>query len=100
MSKYRAIRTNGYASKLEAKRAWELKILSQAGDISNLREQVTFEILPKCKGYSRPLRYVADFVFTEKGQEIVADAKGFRTPAYKIKKRLLWQLHGIEIREI
>jgi uncharacterized protein DUF1064 len=101
-SKYRAKRTGKYASKREADTAAKLKLLEQAGGIVDLREQVPFDLLPACPtaGYSRPLRYIADFVFIEEGKRVVADSKGFRTPVYLLKKRLMAQLHGIAIREI
>lgn len=102
MSKYRAVRTNGYASKREAKRAWELSLLLQAGAISNLREQAVFELLPadSGSGYVMPLRYIADFVYTENGHQVVEDCKGFKTDVYRIKKRLMRQLLGISVVEV
>ena len=103
MSKYRAVRTNGYASKAEAMRASELHLLQKAGAIANLREQVAFELLPKF-GKQRALVYVADFQYNpiENGitqKTVVEDVKGFRTPVYKLKKRLMAQLLGITITE-
>ena len=111
MTKYHAVRTNGYASKAEARRADELKLLLAARKIYNLREQVPFDLLPadKTLGYSRPLRYIADFVFDEdmgdkwelkKTRRVVEDCKGYRTPVYKLKKRLMLQLLGIDITEV
>ncbi len=61
MSKYGNRRTNGYASKREASRAQELRLLEKAGKIHNLREQVPFELIPKQDG-ERARKYVADFV--------------------------------------
>lgn len=43
--------------------------------------------------------YVADFVYVEAGRRVVEDAKGFRTPIYKLKRRLMLALHNVEIRE-
>ena len=88
-----------------------MRLLERSGNVRNIREQVSFDLLPAKPeiGYKQPLRYVADFVFEEDtsgdGWEahwtrVVADAKGFKTPAYKLKKRLMLQLLGIEIREI
>lgn len=45
-NKLHAEKTDGYDSKKEAKRAAELRIMEQAGEISNLREQVKFELIP------------------------------------------------------
>ena len=107
MSKYRAVRTNGYASKREAKRAAELRLLFTSGVILDLREQVAFDLLPAAPvlGYKQPLRYVADFCYRDfmggiVGPEIVEDVKGIRTPVYKLKKRLMAQLLGITITEV
>jgi hypothetical protein len=45
--------------------------------------------------------YVADFVYDEDGATIVEDFKSpaSRTPLYRLKKRLMWAVHGIDIRE-
>ena len=102
MSKYRAVRTNGYASKKEAARAAELHILLKAGIIFDLKEQVRYELIPADKeaGFPRPICYVADFTFTDvKDGFVVEDVKGFKTPVYNLKKRLMWQVHKIKIRE-
>lgn len=100
-SKYRNVRTKvgqiTFASKLEASRYVELKTLQQAGEISGLKLQVPFNIevggLPICK-------YVADFTYTDKsGALIVEDAKGRLTDVYKLKRRLMRVVLGIEIKE-
>jgi len=100
-SKYRNVRTKvgqiTFASKLEASRYVELKTLQQSGEISGLKLQVPFNIevggLPICK-------YVADFTYTDKsGTLIVEDAKGRLTDVYKLKRRLMRVVLGIEILE-
>jgi hypothetical protein len=93
-----------FDSRREAKRYAELVLLLRAGQISNLRRQVPFELLPSQKRngkvIERPVRYVADFVYIENGQEVVEDAKGLRTKEYILKRKLmLWQ-YGIQIKEI
>ena len=98
-NKYHNKRTNGYASVKEAAVAANLKILALAGKIQDYQEQVPFEIVPKYNGMPA-VRYIADFTFVENGRKVVADAKGMRTPVYKLKKRLLAQLHGIMIEEM
>lgn len=103
-SKHQNIRTNGYHSKKEAKRAEELKLLVAGGLIRDLREQVRFVIIPKQEG-ERECAYVADFVYYEVGPcgvtlaEVVEDCKGFRDAQYKIKRKLMLHVHGIRIRE-
>ena len=49
----------------------------------------------------RKCEYIADFVYTDKdGNTIVEDAKGVRTPEYKIKRKLMLYRHGIKIKEV
>ena len=98
-SKYRAVRTNGYASKREANRAAELELLVRVGAISNLRKQVKYELIPKRDG-ERAVSYIADFVYQQDGKEVIEDVKGFKTPVYKIKRRLMQEKYGITIQEV
>lgn len=106
--KYRNRAVGGYSSAKEARRAQELKLLAKAGKISDLREQVPFVLIPGQKrngAVERPCRYVADFTYLEPGPEyrpwatVVEDCKGYRTPEYKIKRKLMLWVHGIVIRE-
>lgn len=69
----------------------------KAGEISNLRLQVPYELNP---GGTHSLKYYADFVYLQDGKEVVVDVKGFSTKLYKKKRSLMLQVHGIEIREI
>ena len=50
----------------------------------------------------RPVKYKADFVYIDNatGQTVVEDTKGFRTPEYIIKRKLMLQVHGITIKEV
>lgn len=101
-SKYHAKRTTiddiTFASKKEAMRYRELKLLERAGEIENLQLQVPYILIDKSK-YGRAIKYVADFVYQEKGKTIVEDSKGFKTDVYKLKKRLLAEKYNIEIKE-
>jgi hypothetical protein len=98
--KYRNKPTNGYASKREAKRGAELEALQAAGKIYNLRKQVKYELVPKQLG-ERSVTYVADFEYGEDGiHTVVEDVKGFKTPEYVIKRKLMLHVHGIKIKEI
>lgn len=104
-NKYHARKSDGYASRKEHRRANELKLLQKAGIISNLREQVRYELIPaqydkQGKLIERSCSYVADFVYTEKnGETIVEDAKGMRTDVYRIKRKLMLHVHGVKIIE-
>ena len=46
MAKYNNIKYKGYDSKREYYRAQELKLLEKKGVISDLQEQVKFELIP------------------------------------------------------
>lgn len=76
-----------------------LKHMERSGKISELRRQVSFEVVPAQKG-ERPVRYIADFVYNHDGQTVVEDVKGFRTREYVIKRKLMLWVHGIEIKEL
>lgn len=44
--------------------------------------------------------YRADYVYTERGRQVVEDIKGMLTPEYKIKRALMLAIHGITIRQV
>ena len=104
-NKYHAQKSGGYASRKEHRRANELKLMQRAGMISNLREQVSYDLIPaqyddKGKLLERACAYVADFVYTDgQGNTIVEDTKGLRTDVYRIKRKLMLHVHGIKISE-
>lgn len=109
-SKYKAVKTGKYASKAEARRAEELKLLERSGAITGLREQVVYVLAPSVvvNGRKRPpLRYLADFVYEipDKYNEmlvnqiIVNDVKGRITEGYRIKRHLMKSVHNIDILE-
>jgi hypothetical protein len=99
-SKFRNVKTDGYASKKEASRAFQLRLMQEAGQIRNLREQVEYELIPKQDG-ERSCRYRADFVYEDfGGHEVVEDTKGVKTPDYIIKRKLMLFVHGIRISEV
>lgn len=87
-----------FDSKKEAKRYLELKILEKAGVIKDLKRQVPYILIDKSR-YGRAIKYVADFVYYEGDKLVVEDVKGVRTPVYKLKKRLMAERFGIEVKE-
>jgi hypothetical protein len=116
-SKYGNQKTNGSASKREAKRLAELRLLEKAGKIFYLRTQVPFELLPRQTDregrlLERPVHYVCDFLYYEYdvGKPmaelrsldglVVEDSKGFRTDMFILKKKLMLFFHGIRIKEV
>lgn len=105
-SKYRAKKTvvDGieFDSAKEAKRFVKLREMQEAGMIQGLRLQVPFEILPsfECDGVKyRGMKYISDFVYYRDGEQVVEDCKGFKTPEYKMKKKLMAYLNHINIEE-
>lgn len=115
-NKYGNKRVGSHASKKEHYRAAELRMMQRAGLISDLREQVSYELIPaqygECgKNFSgrtsrvlleRSCRYIADFVYTDctTGLTVVEDTKGVRTKEYIIKRKLMLHVHGIRIKEV
>ena len=104
MNKYKAVKTNGYASKKDAKRAAELKLMEKARLISWLQEQVKYPLIPSRKRSDGRTElgctYTADFTyFLPGGFLVVEDVKGIKTDAYIIKRKLMLFIHGIEILE-
>jgi hypothetical protein len=132
-SKYGAIPTviDGirFASKAEAKRYRELKLLEKAGEVRNIVLQPRFDlyvlnstvrarlqrIAARIREQPDPVApvkvgtYVADFKYERKGlsasengrwDRVVEDVKGFSTPLYKWKKRHVEAQYNIQIQEI
>ncbi len=100
MSKYGNIKERGYHSKREARRAQDLVLLLKCGEISDLREQVSIELVPK-NGKERAAFWIADFVYVETatGEEIWEDCKGARTALYILKRKIIRHRYGKVIRE-
>lgn len=77
--------------------------MERAGLIQDLKRQVQFELIPSQKEdgkvVERPVVYKADFTYYQDGKYIVEDAKGYRTPEYKIKRKLMLYVHGIRVKE-
>ena len=116
-SKYhsRKVTINGitFDSGREARRYRELELLQRAGQISDLRLQVPFELIPaqyapseqlitrgphkgepkRGRCIERACTYIADFVYIEGGKLIAEDAKGMRTKEYIIKRKLFRYLY-------
>ena len=106
----------------EANRYAELSLLLRAGEISELRRQVTFELIPaqyepdevgvrggvrKGKCIERSLSYVADFVYVNSvGDTVVEDVKGYRDTSsaiyalFVVKRKLMLYKHGIRVKEV
>lgn len=107
-SKYhnRRIISNGekFDSKKEERRYKELRALEKSGVIRDLKRQVKFVLIPSHRENGRVTErecsYYADFTYIQDKAFIVEDVKGFRTPEYKIKRKLMLHIHGIKIKEV
>ena len=105
-NKYNAVKSGGYDSRRENRRACELKMMQRAGQISELREQVRYQLIPPQRDadgrvVERACSYIADFVYFDESTKalVVEDTKGVRTDVYRIKRKLMLFVHGITIQE-
>lgn len=109
-----------FDSRREARRFQELRLLELGGEISDLRLQVKYVLIPTQrapsfevykrgpnKGRRKPGKvlekecaYIADFVYTKGDETVVEDAKGVRTKEYIIKRKLMLERYGIRIKEV
>ncbi len=107
-NKYGAKRTTvdgvTFASKAEARRHGELKLLEKAGDITGLQLQPEFPFVIngrpvklRSAGFpnGRALKYVADFQYWRDGAMVVEDVKGLDTPVSRLKRALVESIYGI-----
>lgn len=91
-----------FDSKHELKQWMILVVRQKAGEISDLRRQVEYELTPKQQGERRTI-YIADFVYIENGELVVCDAKSEATrklSTYILKRKLMLEKHGIIIQEL
>ena len=116
-----------YDSQLEYARFIFLSNRQKEGEISDLRRQVEYLLIPAQYGteirhlktkdkevkvlLERPCSYIADFVYERNGKTIVEDCKGedkkykgkrfsTKTDAFIIKKKLMLYIHNIQIKII
>lgn len=88
-----------YASLREANRHQELLWLERAGEIADIELQPRYPLVVNgCKVCT----YIADFRYVEvaTGRVIVEDAKGYRTPVFRLKSKLMIACYGITIHEV
>jgi hypothetical protein len=87
-----------FDSKKEAAVHRDLQILVLAGEIVKVDLQVSFPIV--ING-TNVCSYRADFVaYGKDGNRRVIDAKGFKTPIYRLKKKLMKATYNIDIEEV
>ena len=86
-----------FDSAAEARRYQELRLLERAGEISGLELQPRY---PLEVNEQLVTTYFADFRYLDHGIEVVEDVKGWRTPVYRLKKKFMKAVYGIEVREV
>lgn len=102
--KYRNIPTEvdgiTFASRREANRWSQLRLMEKAKVIRDLKRQVEYRL--EVNG-QLICKYRADFTYFDTtagpgGSWVTEDAKGFETPEFKLKAKLMLACHGIEVR--
>lgn len=96
--KFHAQRTevNGvkFSSKREAKYYSELQLAKKSGELLFFLRQVPFHL-------AGGVRYVCDFAeFWKNGEVRFVDTKGFKTPMYIAKKKMVESLYPVTITEL
>ena len=97
-----------FDSEKEARRFGELRMRLQFNDIWDLRLQVNFTLQ---EGFTtaegervRPIVYRADFTYQELTpsgwRTVVEDVKGVRTKEYSMKRKMMLEKFGVDIREV
>lgn len=109
-----------FDSHKELCRYLELRLLERSGEITGLKRQVKFELIPaqrepdktgkrggviKGKVIEKECAYYADFVYVDsQGNTIVEDVKGYKQggaySVFTIKRKLMLYKYGIKIKEI
>lgn len=96
--KFRAIPTEldgiKFASRKEAKRYRELRLLEKSGELLFFLRQVPFHLPANVK-------YVCDFLCFWKDETVtVEDVKGIKTPLYILKKKQVEATYPVSITEV
>lgn len=83
-----------FSSKREANYFMQLRLAQKSGDLLFFLRQAPFHLPGN-------VRYVVDFVeFWKNGDVRFTDTKGFKTPMYIAKRKMVQALYPIEILEV
>jgi hypothetical protein len=103
-TKFHSIKSQGgwfkdivwFDSRAEMSRAADLQIAFKQGTIANLQRQVRYRI--DVNG-EHICDYIADFVYTHwQYGEVVEDVKGHSTADFRLKKKLMKAVLGIDVK--
>lgn len=106
MNKYRAkkVSLDGHVfdSRAEARRYAELRLMQKSDDIADLR---IHPIFPLVVNGAKISSYVADFRYYDSCEDrwVIEDVKSpvtAKPPAFRMKKKLMLALYGIEVKEV
>lgn len=87
-----------FASKAEARRYGELKLLEKAGEIENLILQPRYRLRVEGANVGT---YVGDFFYLEDGRPVVEDVKGVETAVFRLKAKMFRATYpDIELRVV
>ena len=86
-----------FDSQAEARRYRDLTRLRDSGEISQLVLQPRYPIV--INGI-KVCDYIADFSYIGSAGVVVEDVKGIKTAVYRLKKKLMRAVHGIDITEV
>ena len=95
-----------FASRREAKRYRDLKLLEACGFVTELELQPKFKLGPddapilyksdRCPNGRRAV-YLADFRYRQDGQTIIEDVKGIDTPLSRLKRAIVEAQYNVVI---
>jgi hypothetical protein len=77
-----------------------LRYREKSGEITDLELQREFKL--EVNG-EKVASYICDFAYQENGLLVVEDVKSAMTrklPVYRLKKKLMFSLHAVQIREV
>lgn len=87
-----------FDSKAEGARYVQLKMMANAGLITDLQCQSPFDLVVNGEKITR---YTADFSYRDgEGRRVVEDVKGVRTRDYVLRRKLMRAVLGITVHEI
>ena len=86
-----------FASKKEHKHWQVLKLRERAKEISGLERQVRFRL--EANGH-HICDYIADAVYFEGARRVVLDVKGFVTPEFRLKSKMMKALLNIDVETV
>jgi hypothetical protein len=83
-----------FASQREYQHWCILKLRAKAGEISQLKRQVPFDLIVNGTSVGK---YIADAVYFEGQRRVVSDCKGVETPVFKLKSKLMRAIYNVEV---